>query len=289
MLGPDDLVITGSTLGNPPFAELVLTAAAAGFAGLSLWPEPTYGRARTEGLSDHEMRARLDDAGIVVHDVDALCAWVGPDDPGGPYLREAAPDVLFGAAEQLRARYINVVLVGMPGTSLDACSAVFAGLCDQSAQHGLRVAIEFSPPGSGANAPGAGSVVTNINDALTVVRDAGRSNGSVLVDTWHFHWGPSTFADLAAADGALIGAIQCNDAPAEEPEDMAYARAHHRLAPGDGAIDLTRFLRTIRARGCTAPVTVEVFNRELLDRLGPDRLARRLHDDVVAIIEKAAS
>ena len=144
-------------------------------------------------------------------------------------------------------------------------------------------------PGSGANAPGAGSVVTNIKDALTVVRDAGRSNGSVLVDTWHFHWGPSTFADLAAADGALIGAIQCNDAPAEEPEDMAYARAHHRLAPGDGAIDLTLFLRTIRARGCTAPVTVEVFNRELLDRLGPDRLARRLHDDVVAIIEKAAS
>jgi sugar phosphate isomerase/epimerase len=287
VIGPDDLLVTGATLGNPPFAQLVAAAAEAGFAGLSLWPEPTYGRARAEGLTDQTMRAVLDDAGIVVHDVDALCAWVGPDDPGGPYLSEAEPDVLFAAAEQLRARYLNVVLVGMPGVSLDACTAVFASVCDKAAEHGLRVAIEFSPPGSGANAPGAGSVVTNINDALTVVRDARRPNGSVLVDTWHFHWGPSTFADLAAADGSLIGSIQFNDAPAEEPEDMAYARAHHRLAPGDGAIDLARFMRTLRGRGCTAPVTVEVFNRELLERFGPQRLARRLHDDAVAIIEQS--
>jgi sugar phosphate isomerase/epimerase len=287
-LGRDDLVVTGATLGNPPFAELVTIAAAAGFAGLSLWPEPTYARARAEGVTEETMRARLDDAGIVVHDVDALCAWVGPNDPGGPYLHEAEPHLLFVTAEQLRASYLNVVLVGMPGASLDACAAVFARLCDEAAEHGLHVAIEFSPPGSGANVPGAGSVVTNINDALTVVQHAGRANGSVLIDTWHFHWGPSTFVDLAAADGTRIGGIQFNDAPAETPTDMAYARAHHRLAPGDGAIDLVRFMRTIRARGCTAPVTVEVFNRELLERLGPQRLARRLYDDAIAIIDEAA-
>ena len=36
--GPDDLAITGATLGNPPFRELVEAASEGGFSGLSLWP-----------------------------------------------------------------------------------------------------------------------------------------------------------------------------------------------------------------------------------------------------------
>jgi len=60
VIPPGSLVLTGSTLGNPPFRVLVEAAAAGGFAGLSLWPRPSYHRARSEGLSDRELRAMLE-------------------------------------------------------------------------------------------------------------------------------------------------------------------------------------------------------------------------------------
>ncbi len=64
-LGPHDLVITSSTLGNPPFAQLVAAAAGAGIRGLSLWPEPDFARTLASGTTAADMRALLADHGLV--------------------------------------------------------------------------------------------------------------------------------------------------------------------------------------------------------------------------------
>ena len=70
---PDrDLIITASSLGNPPFGELLHAASEAGFAGISLWPAVTWRQARADGWTRAEMRAALDHYELYVHDVDAL-------------------------------------------------------------------------------------------------------------------------------------------------------------------------------------------------------------------------
>jgi len=82
MLGPHDLVVTGSTLGNPPLRALIEAAAAGGFAGLSIFPNEIYHPALASGLEPWEMRAILDDHGVVVNDVDPLIGTGDPTDAG---------------------------------------------------------------------------------------------------------------------------------------------------------------------------------------------------------------
>ena len=87
-LGPNDLLLSSGTLNNPPPAELVRAALAGGYAGVVLWPGAYL--AREEIASDlAPLRRRIEDAGLVLHDLDAVIVWAGPDDPGPPYYEEA--------------------------------------------------------------------------------------------------------------------------------------------------------------------------------------------------------
>ena len=57
--------------------------------------------------------------GLVVHDVDAVVAWAGPNDPGPPYLQAAPADLVFEAAVALGASQVNSVIVGERGVTHD--------------------------------------------------------------------------------------------------------------------------------------------------------------------------
>lgn len=281
-LGVGDLVVTGATLGNPPVDELAAVASAAGFAGLSVWPEPFYGRARAEGLSDRDIRAILDDHGVRVHDVDAVIAWAGPDDPGPPYLAEAPVDTVFGAAEALGARLVNVGLVGSPAATVDDCAEAFARICDRAAGSGLGVTLEYYEV----------AVVSDLPTAAAVVTAAGRPNGAVLLDTWNHHWAGGTVDDLVAV-GAPVAGVQMSDAPATRPADLLDATMRGRLAPGDGVIELGAELRALYAGGYRGPLTSETLNEPLLARLGAgpfaEHLAARLREVLASAGPPAAT
>jgi sugar phosphate isomerase/epimerase len=276
-LGPDDLVITGSTLGNPPFADLVAAAAGAGFAGISLWPEYTYARAVAEGRSPADLRAMVADAGLVVNDVEAVICWVGPDDPGPPYYEEPTEALLFETAEAFGARSTNVLLAGAPGVSIDECAAVFAGICDRAAEHELVGTFEFS----------VRSLIGTLGDAVELVRRSGRANGAVLLDTWHLHYTGGTLADVQALPPGIIRSVQMNDAPEHEPENLPWATRYHRQPPGAGILDLVGTVRALDAIGYDGPLTVEVFNADLLAEDGAAAFARRLGDAMRAIVATA--
>jgi sugar phosphate isomerase/epimerase len=276
VLAPGALVLTGSSLGSPPFRELVEAAAAGGFAGLSLWPAPSYQRARAEGLTDADLRALLADHGLAVNDVDARIAWVGPGDPGPPYREEPSERELFDAAEALGASACNVLLVGAQpvspasgaATPVDAAAEVFAGICDRAAARGLVAYLEFS----------AGSAVRSVATALAVVEGAGRPNGGVLLDTWHCHYTRASEGDLRRLPGGRVLAVQLSDVPALPPADLAWATRRGRLVPGEGVFDFRGFLRALREIGSPAPLTVEVLSDALAAAHPPRELARRLGD-----------
>jgi len=284
VLGPGSLVLTGSSLGNPPFRVLAEAAASGGFAGLSLWPAATWRRARAEGHSDADLRALLSDLGLVVNDVDAAIAWFGPGDPGPPYREEPGEHELFAAAEALGARCCNVLLVAgsvvsrEPGSAglIDAAAESFAGVCDRAARHGLTATLEFS----------LGSAVRDASTALAVVEGAGRANGGLLLDTWHCHYGPTTLADLRALPGERALAVQISDVPAQPPADLPHATRRGRLVPGEGVFDWAAFLGVLDAIGSPAPLTVEVLNDELAAAHPPHELARRLGEAVRALRER---
>ena len=260
--------ITASTLGSPPLRELVDAMDKADLRVLSYWPAATYQRARAEGWSDRDIRTLLDDHGITVHDADAIVAWVGPDDPGGPYFEETTPDQVFASAQAMGARFVNVLLTGRrANVTVDGAAEALAVVCDQAAEHGVGVTVEFATR----------SAVNDVATACAVIEQCGRGDVGICMDTWAFHFGTQGL-DVLVPAVPRIYTLQLDDAPAERPEDFGHATRYHRLAPGDGAIDFAGIFGALAAGNSTAPVILEVFNDELLERHGVDGLARLLGD-----------
>jgi sugar phosphate isomerase/epimerase len=249
-LRADDLVLCSGTIRQAPFDVTVRAAADAGFRGISLYYDE-YLTARSSGWSDLDLRAFLDDHGISVAELDGRMDWL-PGDTGAPSTAE-----FVAAAAALRARSITVLevrgrLVGDTLTLEDTASA-FAAVCDRAADHDLLAHIEYFPQ----------SGIPDLRTAYEIVRAAGCANGGVMVDSWHHLRGKDAGHFDPGFPGDSILAVQLGDVDPETPADLAHEMMHHRLLPGAGAGNLDGLVRTLRDRGCTAPMEVEVYSDEL--------------------------
>jgi sugar phosphate isomerase/epimerase len=272
-LGRDDLVLTSSSIGCPPFPLMVAAAARAGFAGLSLWPPETYAVARREGSTPAQLRALLDDAGVVAHEVDALVTWAGANDPGEPYLRAAPRAFVLETAAALGAHQANAIVVGERGTSAPEIADAVDALCGEAERAGVRVGVEFA----------RGSLVRTLTDARALLGALPHRDLGITVDAWQLHWGPSTVGELAGFRGADVYSVQLDDAPAERPDDFGRATYEGRLVPGTGAADLVGLLRVLDRIGFTGPLTVETINADLIASRDPIALACLLADATRAV------
>ncbi|MCH2173809.1 sugar phosphate isomerase/epimerase [Myxococcota bacterium] len=275
-LGPRDLVLSSGMLENPPL-EILLEAAQRGdYAGITLWPGH-YHPSRSRGPSIPEMRRMLDDSGLVLQDLDALVSWVGPNDPGGPYHEEATEAEIFEFAEGMGARGVNLLQLGTPGVSEQACADALANVCERAACVGLLTYLEFSRSRPTPDLP----------SAARVVAASGHERARLTVDTWHVQHGPGSFADLEPLAADRIGSIQLSDAPAQPPADLAHASRHARLVPGEGVIDYSHLLHRLDDLGSLSPLTLEVFDASRVERLGPTGFAQLAADAVRTLLPAA--
>lgn len=258
-LGRDDLVLSAGTHLVTPFLERLAPAAAAGFSGVSVYPHE-IDQLRAGGMADAEIRARVADAGLAVGELDAVTSWLpGSRPPTGTDAALAAmlagntAERLCPMAEAVGARSVTVVEFYGDHPTADAAAEAFATVCDLAAEHGVLAHLEFLP--------WAG--IPDLAQAYDVVRLAGRSNGGLLVDSWHFARSGSSLDELRQIPGARILYVQISDAPVTPGSDLADETQHRRLVPGEGALDLVSFVQAVDATGTDAPVGAEVFSDEL--------------------------
>ena len=277
MLGPNDLVITGATLGNPPYRAIIEAAAAGGFDGVSISPTRAYLAAKEAGLTPAEMRAIAEANGVVVNDVDAVAVWTGSDRPTthGP---PASEDLVYEAGEALGATFVNVVFGSDGPLPIDQVTETFAGVCKRALNHGLRPYLEFVP---------SMRAVPDVATAWRVVQDCGYAQAGLLVDTWHCRTGPTTYDELRTLPGDRVTGVQVNDAPDEPAEELIKVGMQRRLPPGQGVLDLVEFIHILDAIGARAPLSIEVFSTKLVQRHAPPELAKLLGDSLRAVIAQA--
>ena len=212
----------------PPL-ELVSLAAGIGYAsiGLRLYPAfpgaPFYelpaGTARSQ-----QMRSRLRDEGIQVHDVEFVTLDAD--------FSAARLEGVLEAASALGARRLSVC-----GDDPDRArlTANFASLCDLAARYMLGVDLECM----------AWRQVASFADALEVVSAANRHNGGLLVDALHLSRSGGSPTDLRMAPARLIRSAQLCDAVAVRPttqEALIKEARSGRLPPGQGALPLRELL-----------------------------------------------
>lgn len=259
-LGPNDLVasyftLCGSGVGQPArhsFEARVAAASAAGFAGIGI-TSTDYERERAT-LSDADLRAMADDHGIVVSEIEFLGGWTAV---GGanPEVARATEQTLLHMADVFGAQNLNVGLGVMKGTEydVDAVAADFAALCDRAAEHDLLVALQFMPF----------FAVCDAGRAWDIVRTAGRANGGVGVDAYHWYRGTPDPELLRAIPGEHIHMVQLDDVPAEPECSLMEETTTRRRLPGQGGLDLHGLLALLDATGTAAPIGLEVLSTDL--------------------------
>jgi sugar phosphate isomerase/epimerase len=255
----DALVLAAGTVLSTPFLDRLAPARAAGFAGVSMFA--TDFEAMTEqGISAGEIRARVRDAGLEISEVEMVANWLPAIAPRGgtpewleALLARLTPEHVVGVAAAVGARGVTIGAMLGGHFEVERMAGQFAGVCDLAAEQGLHVALEFIPTGG----------VPGLAEGWEVVRRAGRENGGLLVDSWHFFRSGSSLDQLATLPGSAIKSVQIGDAPAAPEADLDHAMMHDRLLPGEGELDLQCFIAAIRRTGTAAPIAVEVFSDAL--------------------------
>jgi sugar phosphate isomerase/epimerase len=259
-LGHDDLVLSHFSLPrDTPFVDRVAAAAEAGFAGIG-WYVGDYVRHRDEGWSDRDVQRVLDEHRVVLHEVDAL-----------PLDRLGFLDDAVHLATSFGAHHLQVQ-GDRPGTVEDAAAAI-AVIADRVASAGVRVAIEFV----------GNKNIRTAADALELTELSGRENVGVQVDIWHHVRGASDWSMLESLPPARIVSVQFDDGPLL-PVYPGYTEdtVRSRTVPGEGEMDVARFLRTVHPPTCRLPLSLEVISDELL-ALPVREAARRIAEATRAV------
>jgi sugar phosphate isomerase/epimerase len=285
ILDRDDLISSHYTLagGSPieparyDFATRVAAAAKAGFTGIGMH-FAEYDAARAAGMTDASMKAVLAEHGIGVPELEFVWGWGAP--PGAALRAEGLgyEASCYAMADAFGSRVVNVGDIGMPEdlAAIDDVIEGFAGLCDRAGEHGLLVALEFLP----------WSGIPDVATAWRIVDGAGRANGGLLVDTWHHLRGVADDDALRAVPGARVFVVQVSDAPAAPEGPYMEDTMLRRRLPGEGALDLVGFLRTLDGMGVDCPISVELFNPDF-QALPADEAARLAYDATRALIAEA--
>lgn len=263
-LGPDSLVFNTTNILGGGVREIVAAAVAGEYQAISIWPQDVA-KAREEGLSMADVKALLDDHGLVVADVDCLLGWTegAMPRPGEAMVEILPEDAYFEVAEALGARSINVTQ-GFGG-ALDYVHAAedLARICHRAAEHGLLVTFEFLP----------WTGVPDVTACLDLLERTGCDNATMMFDSWHWFRGARDLEALRAVPPERIGSTQFNDAPEKAADDLAVEAMTARLAPGEGAIPLVDLIRTLDEIGSKAPIGVEVIHARH-DSMDPAEVGR---------------
>ncbi len=246
--------------GCPP-PEMIYIAARAGYDFVSLRPilmglpgEPNYALAAAEnkGLL-RETKAAFATTGLKLHDIELARIYDGLDPK--TYLPA------FEVAAELGGR---AVLSSIWTADRAFYIEKFAELCELASPFGLTVDLEYVPIAS----------VSNLAEALDVLRTAKRDNAGLMIDTHHFHRAGDRVEDLDAVPREWFHFAHLCDAPAAIPttkEEMTRILREARLYVGEGGIDVAAILNRIPE----VPYSIELPHLARVKEYGFAEHARR--------------
>ncbi|MCH2412441.1 MAG: sugar phosphate isomerase/epimerase, partial [Acidimicrobiales bacterium] len=234
-------------------------AAEHGFGGVSAWSLHVMNLDPDPGV----FARAVGDRGLEVRVVEAATGWAAADgvDRDGDFTLDMA--VALGA-HQIVAGTLEAAFADS-GRAVDG----FADLCGRAAERDIRVALEFLP----------WCAVPDLASANALTAAAGRPNGGILLDTWHWQRQPGGPCPevLEGLPAGAIQLVQLCDASAEPGGDPMGEAMASRPLPGEGVVDFVALASALEGIGATPLLCPEVFNAELL-AAGPSAFAHSVAD-----------
>jgi sugar phosphate isomerase/epimerase len=242
-----ELGLTQDTRRPVETATIVDAAGAAGFTALGM----------VSGRAGADARGLLDARGLHCHELLGLQVSADVEATTASAERLAHDAATIGAGWVLAT--FDVALAEVADT-LPRWVSMFEDA-------GAGFAVEFSPLGP----------VATITDALEVLEATRSDRAGMVVDSWNFCFGSGTWDELEVVPFDAVAYVQFADALAPITDVDLHEAMHRRALPGDGVLELDRFVATLRDRGWDGLVSMQVLSDELRE-LPVDEYAGRVHD-----------
>lgn len=158
----------------------------------------------------------------------------------------------FDLMQTLQAPMLLVCSNVSPGTLPDdaLAAAQLRELAERAARRNLRIGYE---------ALAWGRHVSHFMHAWSIVAKADHPHLGVILDSFHILSLGDDPAGIASIPGEKIFFVQMADAPRLAMDVLQWSR-HYRCFPGQGQLDLARFLEHVLVAGYSGPLSLEIFN-----------------------------
>ena len=128
-----------------------------------------------------------------------------------------------------------------------------------------------------------GRHVDDHRDAWEIVRRADHPNIGLILDSFHTLGRGIDPETIRSIPGDKVFFVQLADAPKIDM-DLLYWSRHFRNMPGEGDLEVKRFMQAVRATGYAGPISLEIFNDQF--RGGdPARIAADGYRSLVVLLD----
>ncbi len=241
---PQDVLISTVCLAGT-LEDKLHAAAEAGFAGVELLEYDLL----MSSWSPGELAAQASRLGLAVEVYQPFHIETVPDDEFGAHLRRAERKLdLLG---ELGARVL-VCCSSRTDAGLDDDDRAVEQLhavAEKAQARGLRLAYEAVPWGR----------VRTHEEAWRIVERVDHPALGICLDSFHVLSRSNSPAAVGDIPTDKVFHIQLADAPRPDIDTPEWS-LHHRLFPGQGALDVGGFLTRMQGAGYDGPVALEVFN-----------------------------
>lgn len=244
---------------SPPDLTYIAAKAGYDFVSLRLIPMGVPGEAAClpeDKAMIRQTKAALEETGVRLLDIEL--ARILPDVDPDQY----AP--AMEAAAELGARHVISSAWADDAAGRDFIVERYAKICDLARPYGLTVDLEFP----------TFSRLSNLQEAVDIVRTADRENGGILIDTLYCHFSRLNLDDISALPRDWLHFLHLCDTAQHIPntrEGLVQIARGDRLYIGEGCIDF----RSIFDRLPVIPCSIELPNTRRVKELGYEGHARR--------------
>jgi 2-keto-myo-inositol isomerase len=246
------IALNGATTMHADLSTDILAAAAAGYDYLEIWYAKLYRYLESKTTAD--LATEFESAGIKPYAINSIeNITFGPIPAYAQVQAECRK--LAEISQQIGCPYIVVPGKMPPNATRDEIvaesSGVLIDLASIADEYGVSLAFEFLGQ--------ADCSVQTLDLAGEVVNAVARENVGLVIDTFHFYAGGSSFEAIDRVDPEKVFIFHVNDA--DDLPKMQLTDAQ-RLYPGLGVLPLAEIRDRLFATGYDRVVSIEIFHPE---------------------------
>ncbi len=247
------IALNGATTMRADLTTDIRAASAAGYELIEIWAAKLREFLKTNTVAD--LKNLLTENNLEPYSINSIehITFRNPQDYG---KIKAETEELSRIAAEINCPYVVVVPGKLPENTseeeiIEESVKVLNELADIAGKYNVGLAFEFLGQ--------ADCSVQTLDLDKKIIERVNRENVGLVIDTFHFYAGNSTFEAIETLDPKKLFIFHINDAEDLPKENLTDA---HRLYPGEGVLPIREIKERFDRIGYDRMVSIEIFRPE---------------------------